>query len=251
MASTRGATGPIQQMMDKAQAALHRSAWFEAERLTWRALELARANRDFALMARITLPLQEARRQRLQMAFDTAQRRGKVVVLDKPFGEDMRPEPGCFLVQPPLVGADARRYRLAALEREVPVAVLCREPKTRLKLCPIVAIGQVTIRTKIDPPKSWDQPTIAWFIGAMESLGDAAIETLDTGCSHLKQVDALLARLDAWPDHEKLHQALAEACRIAARDIAEGRPLDDDGDDESEPFEEPLQADDEDGDDGE
>lgn len=227
MTSTRGALVTIQQMMDKAQGALHRNAWFEAERLAARSLELARGTLDFALMARITLPLQEARRQRLQLAFDAAEEAGKLHLVQEPFGEDVRPEPGCYLVQPPLVGADARRLRLAAFEQETPIAVLCREPRTKLKLCPIVAIGQVTIRTKIDPPSEWDRPTLAWFVSAMESLGDAAIETLDTGMSHLKQVDALLARLDAWPDHEKLHQALADACRAAARDVAEGRPIDD------------------------
>ncbi len=55
MTSTRGALVTIQQMMDKAQGALHRNAWFEAERLAARSLELARGTLDFALMARITL----------------------------------------------------------------------------------------------------------------------------------------------------------------------------------------------------
>ncbi|MBL9150353.1 MAG: hypothetical protein JNM94_16820 [Phycisphaerae bacterium] len=212
-------TKQIQQVMEKAQAALHRNAWFEAERLALKGLDLARVARDYALMARIVLPLQEARRQRLQLALDTK----KVVIVDQPIGEEFRAETGCFLVQPPTVGADARRIRLAALEQEVPVAVVCREPKTRMGQCPIVAIGQVTIRTKIAPPKNWDKPTMAWFVGALESLGDAAIETLDRSIDAMRQVDALLARLDAIPDHERLHQELADACKQAARDIAEGR----------------------------
>ena len=32
-----------------------------------------------------------------------------------------------------------------------------------------------------------------------------------------RQVDGLLERLDAMPDHEKLHQALAEVCKEAAQ----------------------------------
>ncbi len=219
MTSTRGATNSVQQMMERAQAALHRNQWFEAERMAQRALEMARAGRDFTLMARIALPLQEARRQRLQLAFDANNFR----IVDEPFGEEVRVDPGCYLVQPPLVGADARRLRLAAFEQEVPVAVLCREPMTKLKLCPIVTIGQLTIRTKIDPPKHWDHPTLDWFVAALEALGDAGIETLDRGCDPIRLVDALLARLDATPDHEKLHQELAHACREAARAIAEGR----------------------------
>lgn len=218
MTSTRGATS-VQQLMERAQAALHRNQWFEAERMAQRALEMARAGREFTLMARIALPLQEARRQRMQLAFDAANFR----IVDEPFGEEVRVDAGCYLVQPPLVGADARRLRLAALDQEVPVAVLCREPLTKLKLCPIVAIGQLTIRTKIDPPKHWEHPTLDWFIAALESLGDAAIETLDRGCDPIRLVDAILARLDAMPDHEKLHQELAHACREAARAIAEGR----------------------------
>lgn len=209
----------IQQLMEKAQAALHRNAWFEAERLALKALEIARSVRDYALMARIVLPLQEARRQRLQLALDTK----RVVIMEKSLGEEFRVEPGCYLVQPPTVGADARRLRLAALEQEAPAAVLCREPLTVARLCPIVSIGQVTIRSKIAPPKNWDKPSFSWFVGALESLGDAAIETLDRGTDSLRQVDALLARLDSCPDHEKLHQALADACRQAAKDLAEGR----------------------------
>ncbi|MFO0830187.1 MAG: hypothetical protein U0572_18745 [Phycisphaerales bacterium] len=209
----------IQQIMEKAQTALHRSAWFEAERLALKGLEMARSARDYGLMARVTLPLQEARRQRLQLALDTK----RINIVNEPIGEDLRVSPGCYLVQPPAVGADARRLRLAALEQEVPAAVLCREPLTRARLCPIVTIGQVTIRTKINPPRSWDKPTFAWFVGALEALGDAAIETLDRGVDPIRQIDALLARLDAWPDHERLHQELAETCRLAAKEIAEGR----------------------------
>ena len=109
------------------------------------------------------------------------------------------------------------------VDAEVPAAVLCREPLTKLKLCPIVTIGQVTIRTKIDPPKHWDRPTLDWFMAALEALGDAAIETLDRNADPIRLVDAILARLDALPDHEKLHQELAHACRETARAIAEGR----------------------------
>lgn len=219
MQGTRGAANSVQQLMERAQAALHRNQWFEAERLSARALEMARAARDFGQMARIALPLQEARRQRIQLAFDSDNFR----IVDEPFGEDVRVDAGCYLVQPPLVGADSRRLRLAAFEQEVPAAVLCREPLTKLKQCPIVTIGQVTIRTKIDPPKHWDRPTLDWFIAALESLGDAAIETLDRSCDPIRLVDAILARLDAIPDHEKLHQELASACREAARAVAEGR----------------------------
>jgi phage gp36-like protein len=203
----------VTSLMTKAQQALARNHWFEAERMCTRALDMARNEGDFNLMARIALPLQEARRQRMQLALDSK----KIVTIDEPSVEERKIEVKCYLVQPPLVGADARRMRLLALEREIPAMFLCREPKTQLGLCPVVAIGQVTVRTRIDPPKKWDKPDLAWYVSACEQLGDAAIETLDRTAEPARQVDALLERLDAVPDHEKLHQVLAEVCKEAAR----------------------------------
>ena len=140
----------VNSLMSKAQQALSRNHWFEAERLCARGLDMARSEGDFNLMARIVLPLQEARRQRMQAAFDSR----KISIIDEATSEERQLETRCYLVQPPLVGADARRIRLLALEREVPAMVLCREPKTQLGLCPIVAIGQVTVRTRIDPARN-------------------------------------------------------------------------------------------------
>lgn len=203
----------VDEIMERAEAALRRSQWFEAERLAQRAVELARAQEDFALLGRIALPLQESRRQRLQEALGSR----KVAILDSGITEDMPLNPGCYLVQPPSVGADARRLRLAALRREIPVAILCREPKSRMGLCPVVAIGQVTVRARIEPPKDWEKPDHKWFVAALEQLGDAAIDMLDTGLELDRQVDFLLAALDAVPDHEKLHQLLADVCKEAAK----------------------------------
>jgi len=211
MATTE--TASVNTLMTKAQQALGRNHWFEAERLCAKALDMARADGDFNVMARIALPLQEARRQRMQLAFDAK----KIIVLDTTPAADFNLEVACYLTQPPLVGADARRLRLLALEREVPAMFLCREPRTQLGLCPVVAIGQVTIRARIDPPRTWEKPTLAWYAEACEQLGDAAVETLDRGAELAKQVDSLLERLDACPDHEVLHQVLAEVCKEAAR----------------------------------
>jgi len=210
----------VDEIMERAEAALRRSQWFEAERLAMRALELARAQDDFSTLSRVTLPLQEARRQRVQEALGAR----KLTILNADITEEMPLKPGCYLVEPPTVGADARRLRLAALRREVPVAVLCREPLSRLGLCPVVAIGQMTVRARIAPPKSWDKPDLKWYAEAMELLGDAAIEMLDTGLELDRQVDFLIAALDAVPDHEKLHQALAATCREAAKGFVRSAP---------------------------
>jgi hypothetical protein len=192
----------VDELMDAAEKALRGSKWFDAERLAQRA------------MARIALPLQEARRQRVQAVLTP---KAGLRIVEGEVPEEVTVEPGCYLVQPPAVGADARRMRLAALRQDVPVTVLCREPRTRMGLCPVVAIGMLTVRTKIVPPADWDAPDMAWYAGAMEQLGDAAIAMLDTGLELDRQVDFVLSALDAVPDHEKLHQVLADVCREAAK----------------------------------
>ena len=203
----------IDEQMELAEAALRRGKWFEAERCAQRALEMARRAEEFAMMSDICLCLQESRRQRLQEALDHK----KVVALTEGVTEDMKVKPGCYLVQPPLVGADARRLRLAALRDEVAVAVLCREPINRMGLCPVVAIGATTIRTRIQPPKNIEKPTLSWFVDALEQLGDFAVETVDSGHDLDKQIDDVMAKLDAHPDHEGLHHTLAGLCTQAAR----------------------------------
>ncbi|MDY7108163.1 MAG: hypothetical protein SYC29_05955 [Planctomycetota bacterium] len=209
----------IDALMEQASQALVQTAYFQAERQAREALTMARDDDDFGRMARIIMPLWEARRQRLQQALDVED----VTVVETPIEEDMTIEPGCYLVRPPQVGADARRLRLMALEREIPAAVLCREPKTSLGLCPIVAIAPgVTIRTKVDEPPDPDHPDMAWFIGAMEALGEFAIISLDPALPTLKRLDALLNRLETIPDHEGLHHALEEVCKQAQQEEAGG-----------------------------
>jgi len=209
----------IDALMEEATRALAATRYFEAERIAAKALDLARQSHDYGRMARITLPLQEARRQRVQQALDV----GTVTLVTKPVGERVKVSAGCYLVQPPQVGADARRLRLAAMEHEVPVAVVCRETITQIGLCPIVAIAPgVTIRTKIDPPDDLDEPDMTWFVEAMEAIGEDAIITIDPGLPVHKRLDLLLSRLDAIPEHEGLHQALADVCREAEREMAEG-----------------------------
>ena len=98
----------IDELMGKASESLAHTAYFEAERLACRALEMAHAGRDYERMARIVLPLQEARRQRFQLALDT----GEVIVVEEEVTEEMDVAPGCYLIQPKQVGADARRLWL-------------------------------------------------------------------------------------------------------------------------------------------
>ncbi|MHC5022611.1 MAG: hypothetical protein ACYTGG_01695 [Planctomycetota bacterium] len=204
----------IDELMEAASEALANMRYFEAERLACKALAEARQATDFDRMARIVLPLLEARRQRLQQAYEV----GTVTLLDAVDAETMDIQPGAYLVHPPAVGADARRLRLAALNREIPIAVLCCEPMSMVGLLPVVAIGLCgSVRTKIDPPADPDDPDLAWLAGGLEELGDQVIADLDPQLEAVRRVDALLERLDAIPDHEGLHQALIDACHAAHR----------------------------------
>jgi hypothetical protein len=168
-------------------------------------------------------------------------------------------EAGCYLVKPPRVGLDGRLLREMADRREVPAIVLVREPRTRAGLWPVVALGPVTVRTPVPPPTPEATskrpaggkgkkalrapapadpdgiiPSVAWFLDAGERLGDAGLASMDPNRHVIGRVEDLLMRVAAHPDHEKLHQALAAACRDAARlpgrerRIKPTSPLDDD-----------------------
>ena len=202
----------LESMLTRTDAALKQSAWFEAERLALKAMEAAREACDFELMARACPPLLEARRNRVQMALDVP---GKTRVLDEIEAEP-KIQSGLVMVQPPAVGADGRRLRVAALHEETPLLVVIREPLTRLGHCPIVAVGRITVRAYVDPPRSEKNPSAKWMMSALNSLGEAAADSMVEREDPAANVAALLARLDSVPEHEGLHEMLAEACRVAA-----------------------------------
>lgn len=208
----------IDDLMEKASEALGQMAYFEAEHMALKALNMAWQRNDFERMTRIVLPLQEARRQRFQQALEA----GSITIVDEtPITEDIALEPGCYLVFPPLVGADARRLRLAGLTRDIPVAVVCLEPRTQLGLFPVVAtVPGKSFRTKIKPPKDPENIEMAWFAGALEDLGDATLQTIDPEKSVERRIEAILEMLDAMPEHEGLHQVLERTCREAKHELA-------------------------------
>ncbi len=208
----------IDDLMKRASKVLTQMQYFEAERMANKALGMAREAADFERMARITLPLLEARRQRFQQALDIK----PVRILDEPVEDETILEPGCYVVQPPLVGADARRLRLTALAHDVPVALVCREPYDQLGQIPIAAVtpGR-TMRTKVEPPEVEDKYDAAWVVEAIEELGDFTLDSLDPELQVVRRIDALLSMIDALPEHERLHVALEETCRRAVHEKAE------------------------------
>ena len=214
----------VDALMEKASTALVETRYFESERLSLEALQLARGANDFERMGRICLPLLEARRQKRLAAVDS----GRFVVLD-----DKSDEPklaaGCYVFEPLLVAADAREMRDRADAEEVPVFVLAREPSTSIGLWPVAMIGPVTVRTRLKPPVG-GEVDLEWMQMASEALGDSAIESLDLDRPGWHRVDQLLDRLATVPEHEKLHQLLEQTCREAAIEAAAGEtpPADDD-----------------------
>lgn len=233
------AQSKVDSLMEAASRALVQRRYFDCERLCVEALERAFIASDYERMSRILMPLEEARRQKRDLAFDT--RAVYVVHHTIPTGRQLRP--GCYLVTPPRVGIDGRLLREAANKKKIPVIVVVREPDSRDGKWPVVSIGPVTIRTKVEPAKaSVNQngrshggkraptrpapdlvgagtpvPPPEWFITASEAIGDKALMGVEASMSPTARVEALFKCLQAHPDHEKLHQALSDACREAAK----------------------------------
>lgn len=213
----------IDALMERACESIVAMRYFEAERDAIKALTLAHRGLDFERMSRIALPLQEARRQKMQLASDA----GVVMVVDDACAR--LGTPGLYLVQPPCIAIETRTMVYDADHRKIPVHVLTREPMTSVGRWPIVSVnGEVSIRVQMAPPwpleRVLDSPTrdrapgppdIAWFLAASEALGDAAIAQVNPDDHPHFRVEDLLEFLDCHPLHEKLHQALAEACRAS------------------------------------
>ncbi len=245
---TNPTTQRIDALMEQASTALVARQYFQTERLCLDALEQAFRAADFHRMARIILPLQEARRQKRDIAVETS----KVSVVDSVVPNPGEIKAGMYLIKPPRVGLDGRLLREAADREEIPVLIVVREPTTRAGLCPVVALGPVTVRTRVaeyvprtknpskggkgvdsksakkpikgkaDNTNADDKtaeliPDAAWMLAASEALGDASIAEIDPARPVVSRVEELYLRLQGIPDHEKLHQALRATCEEAAR----------------------------------
>ena len=229
--STAAAHGKaIDDLMERASAALAAADYFEAEKLCVKALDRAVAAQDFERLARICLPLQEARRQKRHEAVDSG---NTFIIRELPArGEAILP--GCYLLTPPMIGLEALSMRELCDRRKVPALVLCKEPTAGSGKWPLVGVSgsdreSLVVRTQVAPPEGFENmtpvgagegmrpgPSARWFLSAQEALGDAAIAKLKPGLPpDYKAVD-LYEYLKAVPDHEKLHQALEAACREVA-----------------------------------
>lgn len=211
---------PIDRTMEQASEALARTDYFRAVELCLLGLRRAHAAGDFERMARITLPLQESRRWVRQRACDV----GRCFVVRELPSIRRALEPGCYLIEPPLIAMDTKILRAMADRQRVPRLMLTREPLTRAGLWPIAGVGigdarPVTLRVYVPPPA---ELTPQWFQQTQEALGDAGIKKLDPQWPADHRVEDLIEYIDAVPGHEKLIQALGAACREAAARPASG-----------------------------
>jgi hypothetical protein len=208
-----GRTQTIQDLVDRAAAASERESWFEAERVLERALTMSHGRHDYEGMAEILGLLSTVRAARRKLALAS---RAAVKIIDDAVTDTMDVGRGRYLVQPPLVGADARRLRLLALAREVPVMVLCREPLTQLGQIPIVAIGPLgAIRTRVNPPNNVKKPAAGWFRNSLLELGATAAARIDPGHAATRRLEGLLGLLDTLPEDDTLHELAIATCHEA------------------------------------
>ncbi len=217
-------TSRIDALMERASAALAKTEYFKAVEEADRAFDLARQGNDFERMARICLPIQEARRQIRQRAADA----GGCIIISTAADVPPMPTPGCYLVQPPMIGNGAALLRTRLDRKRVPVMLICREPMTQTGRWPIVAVGRLIARVQVEPPAGVkrdvarvtndvvDGPIPAtWFERATEGVGDAAIKMIDRSEPAAYQLEDLIDFLPAIPDHEKLYERIADVCRQA------------------------------------
>jgi len=213
----------LDDIMEQAGRALTQGDYFQCEKLADKALHTAWNNENYDLIARIAMPLQEARRQRVLAALELAG--DDITIFDEPYPDlatDLESDetttapppiqPGCTIFQPPCVGADARRFAMIALETETPIITFAIEPQTQTGLLPIVSVGPTIIRTYVQPPETMDP---AWCIEAINTLGRAAIESLDAKRPPNRLVNDLMDLLDSLPESEALHIQLAQTATLS------------------------------------
>ena len=215
----------IDSLLRSGRRAQDRGDLFGAQRSLDQALQAAHQTEDYERMAEAVRALGQVR----EAIRESATKSRRVAVVDEriPQGRDLKP--GCYLVQPPRVGVDGRTLRELAAAAGIPALVVVREPTTRAGLWPVVALGPITVRTRVKPPgaagkggtsggvkKSAGKPTPTWMKGAIEALGEAAVEGAPQAPASVR-VAALLERLGTVPESSILHETLHEACLAAAK----------------------------------
>lgn len=233
-------------LMTRASQALVRMDYLTCERLSVQALHLARSSENWTELARILLPLQEARRQRRLVAADTAVRLG--CKLDEDDGQTAGAQigscaeltlrqllegrvTGCVLLTGPGSMETATKLVKDADESGLYLEVMVTESSRDSLSWDLRSLGAPEVFCPVDAPPAdlqgrWiePQPSIeqfrkaaAWFLAASEKLGDAVRAGAPSMDYPVERADYLLKGLDAVRDHERLHQDLADTAALLAR----------------------------------
>lgn len=226
----------LDEQMEQASQALARMDYLTCETLCVAALAEARQQRRWPYYARILLPLQEARRQRRQIAAEGTIRLGTTSLTGEPADWLDELETGCIVVTPPHGQAEATALQQAAREQRRYVEVIWSQSDRTANQWRIGSFtGPRITCERPAPPARWQDCWLAaeappepapaghsqtpadWCLDTMEALGDAAIEKVEARTDAIpggeQRVALLEPMLEVVPDHEILHQKLGDAAR--------------------------------------
>lgn len=226
----------INELMERASQSLAKMQYLDSEQDCLRALALAREQQDWAMYARILLPLQEVRRQRRMTAAD-----GWVLLgcesPDIALDAIQTQGPGCIVFARPITPQQAQDLSRDLALRRLYIETLYADNSRDDDTWHITAIdGPAVHVARPAPPRPWrdhlltqDEPwpgempvkgiaprPADWFIDSTEALGDAALASVTAPTGSLQRIEQLEACLKVVVDHEILHQRLAQAARAIA-----------------------------------
>jgi len=241
-------TTQIDQIMESATQALMEMDYAASEKQCLEALSRARAQGLWHVYARVVLPLQEARRQRRMTAADGVIRLGSASLAGTPsdWAQHMS-DGGCLVLTHPHTAADAGALRGLLIEQGLPVEVLWADCGVDAQTWTVRSFSDNTLAVDLPaPPAAWRDtwlgpgqstppaqtggttPTPSgatraamqtsatpadWMMDAMEALGDRALALCQQTEDPARRLTQLEASITAAPDHELLHQHLADTAR--------------------------------------
>jgi hypothetical protein len=202
----------LDDIMERASRALAEMDYLACESLCLEALAQARDTRRYGHYARVLLPLQEARRQRRMIAAQGEVRLGGA---EPGFDADRwltEQRAGCIVLTRPRTAKDARAFAQRARSDKRFIEVLFADNAPEKPKWTLRSYDGPEVVCEVDRPAP-DQDPAQWFLHATEKLGDAALRSVDGTLRGEALILDLESRLRVFPDHELLHQRLADAAR--------------------------------------
>ena len=229
----------LDNQMEQASEALAKMDYLACESLCEAALAQAKRQGDWAYYGRILLPLQECRRQRRMIAAEGAIRLGTSAQGGGPATWLEHLASGCIVITHPHSHGEAARLLHEVRERRLFIEVLFADSRVNdstWRIATFTGQRKATVEIPAPPVAERDRwllpasggkveksdssfrgatpPKAQWFVEASEKLGDALLAGVKA-TSPFDLVDVLEACLVGAPDHEILHQRLAEAAKAA------------------------------------